>query len=215
VSVIQDLPVILSTTTSVVCNPATVAVNQPTQCTATVTDTTSPSGTVSFSSSGSGTFSAKSCRLASTSSSASSCSVSYVPNPGSEGTHAITGTYSGDSTHSGSSGSFSLTVTKRSTSTSVSCSGNALGSQCTATVTDTSPGTPLTPTGIVTWSSSGSAGTFNPSSCTLSGSGSTASCTVVYAPSGHQNPVTVTAKYQGDTDHSVSSGSTTLSTPHK
>jgi YVTN family beta-propeller protein len=212
VTVLATAP--LPTTTSISCNPGSVAVNQAAQCTATVMDTTSPAGTVSFSSSGSGTFSAASCTLTSTSSSAGSCSVFYTPNPGSEGTHVITGTYNGDSTHSGSSGTFSLTVTKRSTSTSVSCSGNALGSQCTATVSDISPGTPITPTGTVTWSSSSSTGTFNPTSCTLSGSGSKASCTVGYAPSGHQNPVTITATYQGDSNHTGSSGSTTLSTPN-
>jgi len=104
-------------------------------------------------------------------------------------------------------------IAKQSTSTTVNCSGNGLGSQCTATISDTSAGMPLTPTGTVAWSSSGSAGTFKPSSCTLSGSGSSASCTVGYAPSGQQNPVTITATYQGDTNHLGSSGSETLTAP--
>jgi len=76
-------------------------------------------------------------------------------------------------------------------------------------VTDTSPGTPLTPTGTVTWTSSGP-GSFTPSnSCTLSGSGPTATCTVTYTPSGTGTQV-VTATYGGDRDHSGSSGSTNL-----
>ena len=196
------------TTTQVVCNPGTVAVNQVTMCTATVTDATSPTGAVSFSTSRSGTFSATSCTLASISSSASSCSVSYTANPGSEGTHVITGAYGGDPTHSASSGSFSLVVSQRTTSVNVSCSG---GTRCTATVTDTSPGTPLTPTGTVTWSSTANGATFKPSSCTISGSGSTASCTVTYSPgSGPKSSQTITATYQGDTDHFGSSGTTTL-----
>ena len=114
VFVLQDFG---TSSTSVSCNPSSVAVNQPTQCTATVTDTssmpTSPTGPVSFTTSSSGTFTpSNSCSLNPISSSASNCSVSYTPNPGSEGTHVITGTYSGDLTHSGSSGTFSLTVTE-------------------------------------------------------------------------------------------------------
>src|SRR5207245_6997007 len=102
------------------------------------------------------------------------CSVSYTPSLGSEGTHIITGTYSGDLTHSGSSDSFSLTTTKRSTTTSVSCAVAFLtdhhATPCTATVTDTSPGTPITPSGTVSWRSSGK-DAFSPNPCSLSGAG--------------------------------------------
>src|SRR5439155_3984556 len=80
---------------------------------------------------------------------------------------------------------------------------------CQATVTDTSPGTPITPTGTVTWSSS-AAGTFSPSnSCTLSGAGAAATCIITYTPSPQGTQVN-TATYQGDTDHFGSSGSTEL-----
>lgn len=211
-------PLVRTTSTMVSCNPPSVAVNQPTTCTAVVTDTSSgspiaPTGMVSFSSSGSGMFSSSSCTLSPISSSASSCSVNYTPNPGSEGTHTITATYPGDANHSGSSGTFKLSVTKRSTTTSVSCSPNfvqpGVSTTCQATVTDTSPGTPITPTGTVTWSSSG-AGAFSPSnSCTLSGAGATAACTVTYTPSSQGTQV-ITATYQGDRDHFGSSGNTQL-----
>jgi len=212
------------TSTTVSCTPTSVAVNQPTTCTATVTDTsgspTTPTGTVTFSSGSSGSFSpSTTCTLSSISSSSSSCSVSYTPNPGTEGTQTITGTYSGESTHQGSTGTFSLTVTKRTTTTSVSCSVAFLtdhhATPCTATVTDTSPGTPITPSGTVAWTSSGE-GTFSPNPCVLSGAGPTATCTVTYTASpGKPLPRTITGTYSGDTDHFGSSGSTTIAVSWK
>jgi hypothetical protein len=144
------------------------------------------------------------------------CSVSYRPNPGSEGTTVITGTYSGDPIHSPSSSFDSITVTKRTTMTSVSCPVSKLtdhhATPCTATVTDTSPGMPITPTGLVEWHSTAT-GTFTPSSCTLVGAGSTASCTVTYtAAPGKAIAQPIAATYDGDTDHSRSTGSTTIFT---
>ncbi|TMI23817.1 hypothetical protein E6H19_09465 [Candidatus Bathyarchaeota archaeon] len=201
----------------ITCTPSMLAVNQPTICSGTVSDTSPgtpliPTGTVTWQSSGAGTFSSASCMLNPISSSASSCSVTYTPSPGSEGTgiavHGILGTYAGDTDHTGSAEDESLTITRRSTSTSVFCT---WGTKCTATVSDTSPGTPLIPTGTVTWSSTASGAAFKPSSCTISGSGSTASCTVTYSPGpGPKNSQTVTATYRGDTDHFGSSGTTTL-----
>ncbi len=174
----------------------------------TSTSPTSPTGTVTFSSSSSGSFNpSTTCTLSSASSSTSSCSVSYIPAPGSEGTHVITGSYSGDGTHTGSSGTSSLTVTKRTTATSVTCSpfGASPGhpTTCSATVKDTSPGTPITPTGSVTWVSSGT-GKFSSTSCTSAIVG-TLTCTGVYSPSpGKPSLQTITATYGGDTDHSGS-----------
>jgi hypothetical protein len=180
---------------------------------------------VTFSSSSSGSFSpSNTCTLTSTSSSMSSCSVSYTPNSGREGTHVITGTYSGDSTHSGSSGTFNLDVNKRTTSTSVSCSASMLtdhhSTPCTATVTDTSPGTAITPSGTVDWKSTGS-GTFSPvpgntNPCTLSGvpKSGIATCTVTYTASpGTPLLHTITGTYSGDTDHFKSSDTTPITTP--
>src|SRR2546425_338156 len=214
---IYTLP-LRDTLPSLTCNPPSVPVNPPTTCTATVTDTAPgpaipPTGMVSFTSTGSGTFSFTSCLLIPLSSSASSCSVNYTPNPGSEGTHTIKATYNGDPNHSGSSGTFDLTVTKRTTSTSVTCSPNfvqpGVSTTCQATVTDTSPGTFITPTGTVTWTTNAT-GTFSPSnSCTLTGTGPSASCTVTYTPTSRGIHL-ITATYQGDTDHFGSSGSTTL-----
>ena len=114
--------------------------------------------------------------------------------------------------------SFGTTSTMtRTTSTSVSCSVAFLtdhhATPCTATVTDTSPGTPITPSGTVTWTSSGQ-GTFSPNACALSGAGPTATCTVTYTASpGRPLPRTITGTYSGDTDHFGSSGTTHITTP--
>src|SRR5206468_8304142 len=105
--------------TSVSCSPSSVPVNSPSTCTATVADNDSgtsvrPSGAVSFSSDASGTFSSGgTCTLPI--SGTNSCSVSYTPAAGSEGTHVIGAAYSGDADHLSSQGTFNLTVTKRPT----------------------------------------------------------------------------------------------------
>src|SRR5437016_4241012 len=222
VSVISDAPVPATTSTSVTCFPTSVAVNQATTCTATVTDTsptpTLPTGMVTFFSSASGSFTPPNpCTLGPTSSSTSRCSVSYTPSPGTEGPQTMTATYSGDLTHQGSTGMTSLLVTQRTTSTTVSCSVAFLtdhhATPCTATVADTSPGTPITPSGPIAWRSSGK-GTFSPNPCTLSGAGGTATCIVTYTASpGKPLPQTITGTYRGDTDHSGSSGTTPITAP--
>jgi hypothetical protein len=173
---------------------------------------------VTFSSSASGSFMPPNpCALGPTSSSTSSCSVSYTPSPGTEGPQTITAAYSGDPTHQGSSSTTSLSVTKRTTSTSVSCSVAFLtdhhATPCTATVTDTSPGTPITPSGTVSWKSSGK-GTFSSNPCTLSGARATATCVVTYTASpGKPLPQTITGTYNGDADHFGSKGTTPITTP--
>lgn len=204
-----------TTSTTVNCSPSSVPVNSPTTCTATVTDTDAPTsitptgGTVTFSSTGSGSFSGT-CPLSS-----GTCSVTYTPNPGSESppAHTISASYAGDTDHFGSSssgsGNFALTVTQRTTSTSVNCAPNPDilngPTTCTATVTDTSPGTAIIPGGTVSFSSSGS-GTFSSTTCTLV----SGSCSVTYTGSA-VGPQTISGNYGGDTDHSISSGSFSLS----
>src|SRR5207249_6618071 len=87
------------------CSPSSVPVNSASTCTATVADTGSgtvirPGGTVSFSG-GSGTFSSGgTCTLPGAGT--NSCSVDFTPAAGSEGSQTLTGTYGGDSNHSGS-----------------------------------------------------------------------------------------------------------------
>src|SRR5437667_4347297 len=208
------------TTTTVNCTPASVPVGSPTSCTATVTDTgpgtaITPTGTVSFASSGAGTFGSSSCGLSGSGNSAT-CSVTYTPSA--VGTHTITASYSGDTTHATSSGTFDVTVIKHGTTTDVSCTpatapvGSA--TSCTATVTDPAPVSASAPTGTVRFTSCG--GTLSSSRCPprrssdlLSGSGNTATCSVTYTPSAVATH-TITASYSGDTTHAMSSGTTVV-----
>jgi hypothetical protein len=208
------------TTTAVTCSSGTVAISQPTTCTATVTDTassgaTTPTGTVSFTSDTSGgSFSGGgSCALAAASTAGqASCSLSYTPGQIGSGTQTITGSYAGDTTHAASSGQATITVTLRTTTTALACpqQRSALV-KCTATVSDTSPGTAITPTGTVSFTTN-SFGIFSATKCTLSGSGATASCAVYYGTlAGFLGPQqTITASYGGDSTHLTSSGSTKL-----
>src|SRR5205814_262453 len=196
--------------TSVSCSPASVLDNTPSTCAVTVTDAsgaggTTPTGTVSFTSNSTGTFSATSCTLAS-----GTCSVTYTPTV--VGHALITGTYPGDSVHTGSSGTFTLASTIRSTSTSVTCAPASVNTgsatTCTVTVSDSSGTGAVTPTGTVGFTTN-STGTFSATSCTLSGSTASATCSVTYTPTvvGH---ALITSTYSSDGTHSASSGSFTI-----
>jgi len=221
-------PAILnSTSTSISCIPNNATVSSLTTCTATVTDTsssgaTTPTGTVGFTTNSTGTFAPTSttCTLAAGSTAATtSCSVSYTPTVA--GHHLITGSYSGDPTHSGSTGSFNLAVSStappslHSTKTLVSCSqGSVLvnaPTTCTAKVTDNST-SPTVPTGTVTFTTN-AAGTFSPASatCTLVAGNAPkiATCSVSYSPTvtGKQP---ITGSYNGDSSHAKSSGGFTV-----
>lgn len=97
-----------STRLSFDCSPSQLAVGETTTCTATVTDTGSgtpstPTGTVTFTSDSPGDFSGNPCTLGGAGPSAG-CSVTYMPTAPGSGTHGITATYNGDSTHSSGSG---------------------------------------------------------------------------------------------------------------
>jgi len=97
------------------------------------------------------------------------------------------------------------------TSTAISCARNPMGlnaaASCTATVTDTAS-SPSNPTGTVSFGSSGGAGSFSGSTCTLSsvsGSGSASSCTVTFTPSSTTSSA-ITGSYNGDATHATSTG---------
>src|SRR5207249_1149299 len=121
-----------------------------------------------------GSFSATSCTLAS-----GTCSVTYTPTV--VGHALITGTYTGDSVHTGSSGTFNLASTIRASSTSVACSPASVldntPSTCTVTVADASGTGAVTPTGSVSFTSN-STGTFSATTCTLA----SGTCSVTYTP---------------------------------
>jgi hypothetical protein len=115
------------------------------------------------------------------------------------------------------SNTVSKTWVIRNTTTGVSCTPASLivnqATSCTAMVTDTSSGTAITPSGTVSFASNG-AGAFTPSSCTLAGTGASASCSVGYSASppptlGHGTQ-TITGRYGGDATHAASSASFAL-----
>jgi hypothetical protein len=100
------------------------------------------------------------------------------------------------------------------TSTSVTCSPGSVtpghGSTCTATVSDTAGGKPVSPAGSVSFATD-SAGTFTPSACTLVANPTpgSASCRVTYTPSAlgtHH----ITADYGVTVSPAFSTGSTSL-----
>lgn len=215
------ITVLRSTSTVVSCSPNTLPVYSSTTCTVTVTDTSStpitPTGTVGLSNAGSwkGWFSGSYpyyCTLSKVSATSASCTTQFTPYRGEEGALPITATYNGDSNHATSTGASSVTATQRASSTTVTCTpnpdANTAMAVCTATVADaTATGSKITPGGTVTFSLSSSVyGSLSPTSCSLS----SGACSVNFTPSGTLGAVTVTATYSGDTDHTPSSGSTTL-----
>jgi hypothetical protein len=122
-------PAIRSTSTTLDC-PATTPANTPATCTATVTDTASgtksaPLGTVSFSvtsqPAGSTATVTPTCALAPASSSSSTCTAVFSADT--LGNYTIEATYNPAPTsiHASSSGSDTINVTARSTSTTLDC----------------------------------------------------------------------------------------------
>src|SRR5689334_5954136 len=182
-----------------------------------------PQGTVAFASDGAGAFTGNPCTLAQVgSTSTSSCTVVFAPGVFHGGADQITASYTAsDSVHADSADAtgVSLTVTKRSTSTSVTgCSPASVainqGSTCTVVVSDTDAGTKSWPQGTVTFASDGG-GAFTGNPCTLAqvGSTSTSSCTVVFAPSVfHGGADQITASYTAnDSVHADSADATGVS----
>jgi N-acetylneuraminic acid mutarotase len=199
-----------TTSIALSCNPTSTLANNSTKCTVTVTDTspapfTTPTGTITLSTSGTGTFST--CTL-SGSGAVATCSTTYTPTNVGTGSHILTAHYGGDAAHSAANPdqTATITVTPRTTVTSVSCTSPATvgtPTNCTATVTDNSiAGAFITPTGTVSLASSG-AGVF--STCTLSGSTASATCSATFTPFG-TNATTnlIGANYPGDNNHSGS-----------
>jgi hypothetical protein len=125
-----------------------------------------------------------------------SCSSTAAPG----GTDTVTGTYSGDSTYTGSSGSASLFVDDTPTSTEVSAEPHSVSSGQLVTFSATVDGIGM-PTGSVAITSGTKA------LCVVTLVTGTGSCTADGAPVGVD---TVTGTYSGDPNFSVSSGTTFL-----
>ncbi len=194
------------TDTSLACDPGEVPVGQSTTCTATVTDSgpgtaSTPTGEVDFSSTESGLFSDDSCTLAN-----GSCEVTYTPTAAGPGTHDLTASFKGDQSHDPSDDTTAVKVDLRATDISLACDPGEVSvgqsTTCTATVTDSGPGTASTPTGVVTFVSS-SPGVLNGSPCTLIPvNGAGADCAVTYTPAFHDGSAAcISARYVGDSTH--------------
>ncbi|HWY28911.1 MAG TPA: hypothetical protein VNW25_06610 [Candidatus Sulfotelmatobacter sp.] len=100
------------------------------------------------------------------------------------------------------------------TTTGVACNPSSIRvsmkTTCTTTVTDTSNSGPAAPTGTVFFSTSGT-GSFNSTSCNLSGTAITLSCSVSYTPGTvGTGSHTIFATYGGDNKHMSSSGNTAV-----
>lgn len=193
----SDLPM---TSTSLVCTPSSQMVGIPVSCIATVTNSPGssgsvPTGVVTLTASSKGTFGATACHPGPDS---LSCSASFTPGSGSAGSDSITADYRGDSGHLGSTGTSVLMVSKRPTTTSVSCFPSSVPVMskggCTARVIDSSGGSALSPSGTVSFSSP--SGTFGSPVCTLSGG----SCVVSFTPL-RTGAIQLVASFAGDLDH--------------
>src|SRR5207249_4328728 len=131
------------------------------------------------------------------------------------GNALVTGTYGGDSSHGEStSAAATITVNPRTTSTALNCSSPVVvnqASSCTATVSDTSPGTSITPTGRVNFTETGAAGSFSSAtSCAIAAvSMGVAGCSVSYTPGATGNHL-ITASYTGDSIHLGGSSFSTI-----
>lgn len=144
-----------------------VTTNQPSTCTASVTDMSSvgspitPSGTLTFSSTGTGSLSATSCTLSS-----GSCSISFTGTA--VETATVNGTYAGDTAHTGSSSPVStITITAPPPDFSLNTSPSSLtitqGSSTTTTITVTATGGFSGTVSLSATAPSGITVTFNPS----------------------------------------------------
>lgn len=194
------------------CMPSTIVVGQSTTCVATATIPAGEPGR--FTTDGQGSFSPNStCNTTGPQPGPSNCSVSYAPSQAGSGKHTITATFLRFNV------SPTATVNVRNPSSTLTvCSPGALAvgqtATCSATVSDATGTGGSTPSGVVSFSSSGQSG-FDAATCTLSGAGVTASCTVSYTPQkGGAGTQAVTAAYGGDALHAGSSGSANVTVTH-
>lgn len=201
-----------ATTLSVTPNPATVSPGGSVTFTATVTDSssspTTPTSSVSWSDgNGGGVFDQTSCTLTS-----GACTVSYTPATNAPNAITITASYNGDDTHQASTGSSQLTANVLHTTTASITPNPATftaGTLVTFTVTISDTIDPTSSMiGIVKWTDNGAGGSFSPDACIISGN----HCSLDYTPpSNPSSSITITASYAGDSTHSASSATSSLS----
>ncbi len=227
----DDVAPVRSTSTTVDC-PASTPANSPATCTVTVRDTAAgtpspPLGTVDFDvtvqPAGSTPIVAPDpCTLAPDASTPSTddstCTITFTADK--LGSYTIKGTYQPTSAHAASNGSDTITVTARSTSTTLDCPATTPANSpatCTATVTDTDTAPKSPPLGDVAFSftsqPTGSTPTLTPNPCPLVANtdGQSSSCTVVFS-STKAGDYTIKASYNPSaiSIHAASNGSDTI-----
>lgn len=201
-----------TTSASVSCTPSSFAVGATSSCKATVSGAAGAiSGeTVSFAQTG-GTGSVKlpsppTCTLSGT-----SCQVTVTG--AAAGAVTIKATYGGDAGNMGSSGTVSLTVTRATTTTSLSCSPASFGVAATSSCKATVSGAGGVISGEkVTFSQTGTGSVTLPSPATCALSGNACTITVTGASPG---PVTLTATFGGDANDAGSSGGSAATVTYK
>lgn len=190
-------------TVAVVCAPASAVVGLRTTCTATVVHslTPVPTGKVTWSASGSGKFSVPTCKL-----SKGSCKVTYISVIG--GTITINASYAGDKYNQASSGAFYLSVSRKTSTTTVSCSPTSVVVGSPKTIRCTVHVTGYLPTGLVYWFANGTGSVSLPwsTTCSLSAKGR---CSVTMTATG-AGVLTIEAMYMGDAGNTYSSGAAGL-----
>lgn len=184
-----------------------------------VSGASAPTGTVGFASSpAGGSFgSSGSCTLQPTGANSTlSCAVTFTSSAAS--LYTISTTYSGDGTYSSDTASTTVAVVgDHASSEVVKCApahvvvGRA--TKCTATVKDAVKGTKVTPTGTVSFSSTGGGSLSDQAQCVLVRTSSTsARCSLIYTPSAVGSGThTVTATYSGDGTYMPVTASATVS----
>jgi hypothetical protein len=226
-----------SSATTIQCVPSSLVAEGQSTCTAKVADSATsslsePTGTVSFSSSGPGSFSISGKCVLSQSGllmGEASCSLAYTPGatqPSQVRHDNITALYGGDTLHNESSGAtIAEVITPHPTATALECRPSSVvaGSQstCKVMVSDAAGVAQSTPTGKVSFSSSGPGSFSDSAECTLGErSGGVGICSVTYTPGGtpatQVRSDTLTASYGADRLHTESSdaGSVQVLTLH-
>lgn len=168
-----------------------------------------PTGNLAWSSSGPGVFSKSSCRLL-PHRTHSTCSVKFTPTA--IGSVTLIASYGGDSSNSPSAGLYDLSVTAKTTKTSVSCLptsavvGPSAVAVCMAKVSG------YLPTGTVSWYQSGMGSvSLSSTACTLTSLTNPyrATCSVTITGT-NTGKVTLRAMYSGDSENSGSYKAKTL-----
>lgn len=179
---------------SVSCSRPLIVVGTSTTCKVRLSSAT-VSGIVAWSSNGTGTFSAASCRL-----SRGACQLRYTPT--SSGSLLITASYQREPWELLTTGTFALTVTSKTTKTTVSCSPTSVPANSSKIITCKAKVTGYSPTGNVTWTQTGIGSvSFITKTCALFQGACSVTMTGVRPGS-----VAVQASYGGNSNNVASSG---------